>query len=48
MSNKLEQAALAARDRLIAKNNYNSETDANNYGATHSRALSDKSNTNIW
>lgn len=43
MSNKLEQAALAARDRLIAKNNYNSETDANNYGATHSRALSDKS-----
>jgi hypothetical protein len=41
MSNKLEQAAIAARDRLVAKNNYNSSDDANNYGATHSRALSD-------
>lgn len=41
MSNKLEQAAIAARDRLTAKNNYNSSDDANNYGATHTRALSD-------
>jgi len=41
MSNKLEQAALANRDRLIARNNYNNVAGANNYGATHSRALSD-------
>ena len=41
MSNKLEQAALANRDRLITRNNYNNTADANNYGATHTRALSD-------
>jgi len=41
MSNKLEQAAIANRERLIAKNNYNNEDDANNYTAKHTRALSD-------
>lgn len=41
MSNKLEQAAIAARERLIAKNNYNSVDDANNYSAKHTRAISD-------
>jgi hypothetical protein len=41
MSNKLEQAAIAARNALLPKNNYNNADDANNYGATHTRALSD-------
>jgi len=41
MSNKLEQAALATRESLIAINNYNNEADANNYTATHTRALAD-------
>jgi hypothetical protein len=41
MSNKLEQAAIANRERLIARNNYNNEDKANNYSATHTRALSD-------
>jgi hypothetical protein len=43
MSNKLEQAAIATRDTLIAINNYNNEADANNYTATHTRALADQS-----
>ena len=30
-SNKLEDAALAARDALITKNTFNGEDDANNY-----------------
>lgn len=42
-SNKLEEAALAARTALIVVNTYNSEDDANNYSATHTRALSDQS-----
>lgn len=41
MSNKLEQAAIANRERLIAKNNYNNEDKANNYSATHTRAIAD-------
>ena len=41
-SNRLEQAAIAARDGLIASNTYNSVNQANNYGATHTRALSDQ------
>lgn len=41
-SNKLEQAALATRDSLIAINNYNNAADANNYSATHTRALADQ------
>lgn len=40
-SNALEEAAIAARLRLIASNSYNNSADANNYGATHSRAISD-------
>jgi len=42
MGNALEEAAIAARLRLIATNNYNNAADANNYGATHNRALSDQ------
>jgi len=42
MANKLEEAAKAARDFLVPKNTYNSADDANGYGATHSRALSDE------
>tara|TARA_R110000772_G_scaffold267377_2_gene391239 strand:+ start:193 stop:525 length:333 start_codon:yes stop_codon:yes gene_type:complete len=42
MSNKLETAATAARNGLIAINNYNGADDANNYTATHTRALSDQ------
>jgi len=41
MSNKLEEAALAARNTLIAINYYDNVADANNYSATHTRALSD-------
>ncbi len=40
-SNKLEQAAIAARNTLLPANTYNDEADANNYTATHTRALSD-------
>ncbi len=40
-SNRLEEAALAARERLIASNSYNNADDANNYCSTHTRALSD-------
>lgn len=42
MSNKLEQAAIAARDALVASNAYNSVDPANNYSATHTKALSDQ------
>ena len=42
MSNKLETAATAARNGLIAINGYNNADDANNYTATHTRALSDQ------
>jgi hypothetical protein len=42
MSNKLEQAAIATRESLIAKNTYNSVDDANNYTSKHTRALSDE------
>jgi len=40
-SNKLEQAAIAARNTLIPINTYNSADDSNNYSSTHTRALSD-------
>jgi hypothetical protein len=46
-SNKLEEAALIRREALIAINSYNNEARANNYSATHTRALSD-SNTPIY
>jgi hypothetical protein len=42
MSNKLEQAAIATREALIARNNYNNADDNNNYSATHTRALADE------
>ena len=37
---KLEEIAIEIRDRLKARNIYN-DIDANNYSATHTRALSD-------
>lgn len=40
-SNKLEQAAIAARGALLPTNTYNNAADSNNYSATHTRALSD-------
>lgn len=43
MSNKLEEAAIAARNTLIAINGYDNVADANNYTATHTKALSDQS-----
>jgi len=39
---KLEKVALAVRDGLIARNIYNGADDANGYGPTHTRALSDQ------
>ena len=42
MSNALEQAAISARNTLIAINNYDNVDGANNYTATHTRALSDQ------
>ncbi len=38
---KLEIAAIAARNILIAKNTYDSVSESNNYTATHTRALAD-------
>jgi hypothetical protein len=40
-SNKLEEAALIQREKNVVKNAYNNEDDANNYTATHTKALSD-------
>lgn len=37
----LEAAAIQARNSLIPINTYNNYADANRYGATHTRALSD-------
>jgi hypothetical protein len=42
MSNALEQAAIAARNTLIAINGYDNVDSANNYTATHTKALSDQ------
>ena len=39
----LEKAAIAARNSLIPINTYNNEAPANEYTATHTRALSDAS-----
>lgn len=41
-SNKLEQAAIAARNSLITSNTYNDDNSSNNYSATHTRAISDQ------
>ena len=41
-SNKLEEAAIAYRNTLIAINNYNNEDGANNYTSKHNRALADE------
>jgi len=38
----LEIAAIAARNKLIASNTYDSVAAANNYSATHTRALADQ------
>ncbi len=40
-SNKLEQAAIAARNALVASNTYDNASASNNYTATHTRALHD-------
>ena len=40
-SNKLEEAAIAARNKNLAPNTFKGDSDANNYGATHTRALAD-------
>lgn len=40
--NKLEEAALAARNQLIARNVYNDADATQNYTATHTRAKSDE------
>ena len=37
----LEVAAIAQRNILIPKNTYNNYSNSNEYGATHTRALSD-------
>jgi hypothetical protein len=37
----LEAAAIAARNTLLPQNTYNNFASTNNYGATHTRALSD-------
>lgn len=39
---KLEAAAIAARKAILPINIYNNDADANEYSATHTRALSDK------
>ena len=41
-SNKLEQAAIAARNALIPTNTYKGDAAGNEYSATHTRALSDE------
>lgn len=41
-SNKLEQAAIAARDALIPINTYKGDDDSNKYSSTHTRAVSDQ------
>jgi hypothetical protein len=45
-SNKLELASLNARAFLVPLNTYNAADDANNYGATHTNALSDNLSPN--
>ena len=40
--NKLELAAIAARKALLPINTYNNDAVANEYTATHTRALSDQ------
>lgn len=42
MGNKLEEIAIQYRDLLTTKNTFNNSADANNYGETHTRALSDE------
>lgn len=40
-SNKLEEAAIAARQQLLTNNTFNNFDINNNYSATHTRAKSD-------
>ena len=41
MSNQLEQIAIDRRNAILPINTYNASDNANQYGATHTRALSD-------
>jgi len=41
-SNKLEEAAIAARNATLPINTYNDDSNGNEYSATHTRALSDQ------
>lgn len=38
----LEKYAIEQRNKLIPKNLYNNESDSNNYGPTHTRAIADQ------
>ncbi len=40
-SNKLEEAAIAARQQQLTNNAFNNDAPANNYSVTHTNALSD-------
>ena len=42
MQNKLEEAAIAARQQLITSNSFNNFANENNYSATHTKAMSDE------
>lgn len=44
---KLEQIAIQERQNLIAKNTYDTNAPANEYGSTHTRALSDTQTPNF-
>ena len=41
-SNKLEEAAIAARNATLPINTYNDDSTGNEYSSTHTRALSDE------
>jgi hypothetical protein len=43
MSNKLEEAAIATRNALLAINGYDNASGDNNYSVTHTKAISDNS-----
>ena len=45
-SNKLEEAAIAARQQLLTNNAFNNEAPANNYSVTHTNAKSDETTPN--
>jgi hypothetical protein len=45
-SNKLEEAAIAARQQLLTNNAFNNAAPANNYSVTHTNAMSDETTPN--